>query len=347
MKRVIYYIIVFIVCVIICISFCKHNSVKNKDNTRYVTVSEISLSSIHTSLESIGNAIANESVDIAANITERVTDIFFSDCEYVTKGQKLVQLNLERKLAEKEQIVANLQEQERELARLKKLNQQKLIQTREYDTQYSAWLKARAALAEIEAKIKERTICAPFDGFLGIRKISIGAMVAPGTIITTLDDIKKIKVDFPLPEKYSLAIALNQPIIATSIAIPNVEFHGTISAISPRVSSISRNIMIRGIINNDNQLLRPGMMLKIKIQLNDRIGIQIPEKSLSSIGEKYFVFILNGDKVEQRFVSIGEQKNGMIEIIKGLNVGEKIVVDGVAKLMNGMKIKIANEQEGK
>ena len=159
-----------------------------------VSTELVKTSKMQTVLEFIGTAVSNESVDITSSITQKVSQINFSDCDFVKKGDVLVQLNVEKQKAVQKQAEINLQEQQRELIRLSSLKDKKIIAEKEYDLQNTKLQDAQAKLAEVEEEIKEGTIVAPFDGMLGIRKISVGSLLTPGTIITTIDDIKKIKV---------------------------------------------------------------------------------------------------------------------------------------------------------
>ena len=322
----------------------KKNTIKREKEMANVTVMTVFESVIKTKIEAIGTAVSNESVDIKSNVTELVQSIHFNDCDHVKKGQLLVQLNIDKKQAEKKQIEALLQEQDRELKRFQQLKEKKVIQTRDYDTQYSSWLKAKAQLEKINAELKDSSITAPFDGFLGLRQVSVGALITSGTVVTTLDDISKIKVDFIIPEKYNLLVHEHETITAKSVAGPGTKFTGEILAIVPRVSQQSRSISVRGVIDNTSLLLRPGMMLKISLKLKDRTGIKIPERAVLSAGERHFVYIVKDGKILQNYVNTGDLSNGFIEITKGLKIGDKVVTGGVSKIKNNMKINVINDE---
>jgi membrane fusion protein (multidrug efflux system) len=173
--------------------------------------------------------------------------------------------------------------------------------------------------------------------------------VTPGTVITTIDDIKKIKVDFSIPEKYVHSIEPSSKIIVESNAVPGRKFGGDISAISTRVSTTSRSVSVRGIIDNKDYLLRPGMMLKITIQMKDRDAIQLPERAVSNIGEKHYVFVIDkkADKtaVKRRFIVIGERKDDLVEVKDGLKVGETVVIEGIGKLSDKDIVQIADSKQ--
>lgn len=338
-------LLIFAICFLLFLLF---RAYKNSSNSRLMKQKQLAVSAevvktskMQTIFEFIGTAVSNESVNITSSITQKVSHINFSDCDFVKKGDVLVQLNVERQKAVKKQAEINLQEQQRELTRLSTLKDKKIIAEKEYDLQNTKLQDAKAKLTEVEEEIKEGTIVAPFDGILGIRKISVGALLTPGTDITTIDDIKKIKVDFPVPEKYLSLINKNCKITVTSIAIPNKKFQGVIQAISPRISPISRSISVRGIIENKEYLLRPGMMLNVTIQMQDRDAILVPENAISNVGEKHFVFLLGkGNKVKQTEVEIGQRLNGSVEIVNGLKAGDYVVTDGVVEIFDGDIVEI-------
>ena len=345
---------VILLIVIACfLAFLLFRAYKNSSGARMmgqkqliVSTEPVKISKMQTILEFIGTAVSNESVDITSSITQKVSHINFSDCDFVKKGDVLVQLNVEKQKAFQKQAEINLKEQQRELTRLSSLKDKKIIAEKEYDIQNTKLQDAQAKLAEIEEEIKEGTIVAPFDGMLGIRKISVGSLLTPGTVITTIDDIKKIKIDFPVPEKYLSLINKDCKITATSIALPNKKFYGSVQAISPRISPISRSILVRGIIENDEYLLRPGMMLNVTIQMQDRNALLVPESSISNVGEKHFVFLLGGgNKVKQTEVEIGQRINGYVEIVNGVKAGDSVVTDGVVKISDGDTVQIIQKAD--
>jgi membrane fusion protein (multidrug efflux system) len=259
-----------------------------------------------------------------------------------------VQLNVDQKNAERKQAEINLLEQERELKRLESLRKKKIISEKEYDVQNTKLLDAQAKLNSINVEIKESSIVAPFDGVLGIRKISVGALLTPGVLISSIDDIDRLKVDFTLPEKYSTLLKPRLKIVAKNAALRGKKFEGDVLAVNPRLSAVSRSISVRGIIDNRDHFLKPGMMLKISIKLQNRRVIRIPEKSLFNIGEKRYVFTLSGDdKIKRRYVTAGEQVNGFVEIEKGLNVGDKIIVEGGGKLSDDDSVVVVQDDTEK
>ena len=344
-KRV-FSVVVLILLLFVYKLFDGANSSRARINSQIsVRVSQVAKSKIHTVLEFIGTAVSNESVDITSSVAQKVTEINFSDCDFVKKGDVLVRQNTDKQLAVKKQAEINLHEQQRELARITALKKRKVIATKEFDLQNTRVQDAQAKLAEVEEEIRERTIVAPFDGMLGIRRISVGALLSPGTVITTIDDIKKIKVDFSVPEKYLSLITTGCKIEVTSIALPGKKFSGTVQAVSPRISSTSRSISVRGIIENNDYLLRSGMMLNVTIEMQDRNAIQVQESAILNVGEKHYVYVVDSqNKAKQREIEIGERRDHLVEVTKGLTSLDRVIVDGVVKISDGDVVKISETE---
>ncbi|MBR1734067.1 MAG: efflux RND transporter periplasmic adaptor subunit [Alphaproteobacteria bacterium] len=344
-KKYVWIILIALFIAFFIFRFYKNNISVNMRHHKEVSVSvnKATVTKMQTILEFIGTAVSNESVDITSSITQKITDIKFSECTLVKKGDVLVQLNVDKQKAILKQAEINLEEQQRELNRLSGLKDKKIIAEKEYDLQNTKLLNAQAQIEEIKEEIKEGTIVAPFDGMLGIRYVSVGALLTPGTVITTLDNIRKIKVDFSVPEKYFSLINKQCKITATSIAMSGREFFGNVHAVSPRISPVSRSFSVRAIINNDEYLLRPGMLLNVTIEMQDRDAIMIPESAVFSIGEKHYVFRLTeNNKVKQTFVEIGLRRGGLVEISKGIQANDQIVTEGVVKLSDGDTVSVKN-----
>jgi membrane fusion protein, multidrug efflux system len=155
-----------------------------------------------TVLESLGTAQANESVTITASVTANVSEIAFRDGDEVEAGQILVRLASAEEFAEQREAEVSLAEQRRELNRIRGLSADGIVPRQQVDQQRSRVQEAEARLAAVEARLSDRVIRAPFSGVLGLRRVSTGSLVSPGTAVAELDDISVIKVDFTVSERY-------------------------------------------------------------------------------------------------------------------------------------------------
>src|SRR3546814_926259 len=159
---------------------------------------------------------------------------------------------------------------------------------------------ARAQVAQIRANLRDRVIRAPFAGRLGIRQVSPGALVTPGTVIATLDDIARVYVDFPVPETQMEMVAAGQRLEGTASAFPGRVFDGTVSVVDVRLDAATRAVMVRGDFANPDRALRPGMLLQIELERPERHALVVPEIAIVQVGRDSFVFRVRDDDTVER-----------------------------------------------
>lgn len=307
-----------------------------------VVVTNIGMRHFTTRVEAMGTAYASESVTITAPVAERVSKVLFADGTTVKAGDLLVQLEDAEESADVEEAMVNLDEQRRELGRIKALRDKMMVSEQEMDTRRSAAEAAQARLAAAQARLRDRAIMAPFAGVLGIRRVSLGALVAAGTAITTLDDLDLIKADFTLPETLFADIAIGQTIEARSVAWPDGTFTGTVVTIDTRVNPTTRAVTVQAHIPNPQHRIRPGMLLTVSLISRLRESLCVPEKALLAYGDKHYAFVLKSDNtVEQRELRLGEREVGWVEIEDGLKDGESIVTEGLMDLKDKVRVRVA------
>ncbi|MCL1635384.1 efflux RND transporter periplasmic adaptor subunit [Luteimonas sp. SX5] len=295
-------------------------------------------------LTALGTAKARESVDITASVTQTVASVDFDSGQFVKRGQGLVTLTQREQSAGVAEAQASLRDAEQLYERNSRLADQQLIARSELETQRTALEAARARVAVQRATVADRVIRAPFDGVLGLRLVSAGTLVTPGTPITTLDDVSLIKLDFTFPESSLSQLAAGQRINARSDAWPGERFEGAITTIDSRVDPATRAVMVRAEIPNPDGKLRPGMLLEVGVERASRETLAIPELALQQSGTNASVFrVETGNKVKQVPVKIGARRRGEVEILSGLKAGDRIVVDGTVKIRDGSTIRDVTE----
>ncbi|MBT8063046.1 MAG: efflux RND transporter periplasmic adaptor subunit [Xanthomonadales bacterium] len=293
------------------------------------------------SVEALGNASANEAIEIRPQITAALTEIRFEEGQEVEADTILARLEDVEPLADLAAARANLVDSESQFQRSRELFRSQAVsqsQLQQLEAQREA---DRAAVAAAEARVSDTVIKAPFSGRLGLRRVSVGSLVSPSTVITTLDDTRFIKLDFDVPEIFISRIEKGLVIRARSAAWPNIEFIGTVSSIDSRVDPISRTVTIRSIIPNDEGRLRAGMFLTVSLLKENVVALMVPEQSLVPERSTQSVFVVGpGGIVEQRLVSTGRRRPGEIEIIDGLAEGEQVIVEGTQKARDGQPVTI-------
>lgn len=304
-----------------------------------VTTTVLAPSDWQDSVQALGTAKANESVTITAKVSETVQKVGFDSGDYVEVGQVLVDLTGKVQLAGLEEARAAFKEAEQQLTRAEELAAKKLIPSSQLDTQRANRDAARARMDQVRAQLSDRVITAPFNGVLGLRQISPGMLVTPGTMIATLDDVSVIKLDFSVPETLITALAPGLTVAAHSAAFPNETFTGTLKTIDSRVDAISRSVQVRAEIPNPDRRLRPGMLMTVRVQRAPRVTLAVPELALLQIGRNAFVYRVGADDtVAQVPVQTGARERGRVELIGGVQAGDRIVVEGLVKLRPGAKI---------
>jgi membrane fusion protein, multidrug efflux system len=290
-------------------------------------------------IEALGTARANESVTLTAKVSETVERVNFEDGDLATEGMVLVDLSGRAEVAGLEEAQAAYTEALQQYQRQSELVQQGTIARSALDSAVATRDATRARMNAIRARLADRVITAPFAGLLGFRQVSQGTRVTPGTAIATLDDISRMKLDFSVPESFLAALAPGQRIEARSAAWPDKVFVGEVRTLDSRVDPITRAITVRAEIPNADGELRPGMLLTVVLQRAPRDLIAIPELALIQVGTRQSVFRLGDDgSVSQVSVRSGSRRRGEVEIVEGLAVGDRIVVEGVGKLRDGMQV---------
>ncbi|MBW8366754.1 MAG: efflux RND transporter periplasmic adaptor subunit, partial [Arenimonas sp.] len=313
-----------------------------------VTTTEVVNKPWNDAIEALGTARANESVLVTAKVTETVVRVNFEDGDLVEAGDVLVDLSGRVEVAGLAEAAASFRETQKQFQRQEQLTAQKLIPASQLDTQRAAMDTARARLDATRARLSDRVITAPFAGVLGFRQVSPGTLVSPGTTIASLDDVSVMKLDFAVPEAYLAALSAGQTITATSNAYPDREFSGLVTTVDSRIDPATRAVTVRAEIPNPDRLLRPGMLLTLRVFQPERQALVVPEISVIQVAQTAHVFRLLPDgTVDQVNVKLGQRRRGEVEVLDGLAAGDRIVVDGTVKLRQGSSVVEAPKPEAK
>lgn len=289
-------------------------------------------------IQALGTAGANESIEIQPRIASLVDRILFTEGAHVLQGDLLVEL-------ENSEIVAGLAVAEASLAESKSIydRSKSLISSQAISASNLDQLRAQVKVNEAQveaarARLANTTIKAPFSGRVGLRRVSPGSFVDTQTVITTLDDVSRIKLDFSVPETFLTVVAEGMRITAQSVVYPERVFEGSIASIDTRLDTISRAVQVRAIIPNDDSALRPGMFMTIDLQRDQGDVLVAPEQSLVPEGTSQYVFVVIDGIAQKRAVEIGRRIPGFVVINNGLNAGDRVVTEGSGKIRDGSAI---------
>jgi membrane fusion protein (multidrug efflux system) len=298
-------------------------------------------------VEAIGTLAANESVDLTATVTETVSVIHFDDGDRVERGQVLAEMTSQEEHAQLEEASATVKESWRQYQRIKSLVSEGTAAKSVLDERQREWETARARLAAIESRLADRLIKAPFDGVVGLRDVSVGALVQPGDLITTLDDDQVMKLEFPVSATYLKVLHSGLEVVATSRAFAGHTFTGTVKSVNSRIDPATRSIRVRALLPNPERLLKPGMLMYVELLKDPRTALVIPEEALLPLGEQQFVFVVAADHtVEKRELRIGGRRPGLVEVVEGLTANEQVITHGQERVSPGQSVTIVAIDDG-
>jgi membrane fusion protein (multidrug efflux system) len=297
--------------------------------------------------EAVGTARSNESVELAAKVTETVRRVRFTDGQIVRKGDVLIELTRQEESAMLDETLARLEEARKDYRRAGELDEKDMIAKSDLQNRNAEFLAAQARVNAVQARLADRLIRAPFDGVVGLRNVSPGELMSPGRLVATLDDISVIKLDAPVPEIYIPVVKPGLEIVAHTAAYPDHVFRGTVTGVDTRVDPITRSVVTRAEIPNPDALLRPGMMLRVDLVRERRHALMIPESAIVQGKDRPFVFAIGADnKAEQRPVTIRGRRPGQVEVVEGLAEGDAVVIEGGMKVRPGGDVKVVRRING-
>ena len=294
-------------------------------------------------VDAVGTLFGSESVTITAKVTEQVNAVYFEGGEQVQRGQVLAELMSAEQAAMLSEARANLRETQLQYDRLVNLGKD-IATAAEIDVARARVDASEARLAAIESQLADRQIQAPFTGIIGFRRISVGALVTPGTVIAELDSVQPLKLDFTLPEVFFAQVAVGDEVDAHSAAWPDQAFPGVISRIGSRIDPVTRTFEVRVLLPNEELKLRPGMLMNVSVGAGRHQRIVIPESALMQSGDRSTVFVLNdAGRADRRSITLGRRLPGFIVVEDGLAAGERVIVKGQMLLRPGALVDVLKE----
>ena len=306
------------------------------------TVTELPFAS---SVEALGTAKANEGIDVTAKVSNRITAIGFREGQYVRAGEVLVELDAEESKADLAIAEAALSDSRSQVNRARELAVTKALSTQQLEQLESTLRANEARVASARSRLKEQSIRAPFAGRVGLRNVSVGGLVNTGTIITTLDDISVMKLDFSVPETYLSQLAEGLDIEATSAAYPAQIFRGRVLSVGSRIDPVSRSVVVRAQLPNRDSKLKPGMFMTVRLSSASKKALTIPEQALVPERDKQYVFAVQNDKAVKTEIVVGRRRPGQVEVLSGLQAGDIIVSEGTQKIRDGAPVKTSSGVE--
>ena len=311
-----------------------------------VEVASVEMRTLRQTVEAVGTSRARQSVEIVPETDGRIVELVIQPGAFVDKGAVLVRLDDTIARADLEEAKARLTEREQALSRITQLRRTNAVSVATLEEATARLAEARAQLDRARQKLAERTILAPFDGVVGLAEVDEGARVSAGTVITRLDDLSEVEVEFALPETLFAQIEIGQKVTAHSAAFPGQRFTGRIAAVDSRIDPVSRAFRARAVIPNPDGTLPSGMFMSLDLTISQADHLVVPEEAIIFQAAQTYVFALDGDTAHRTGVTTGARRDGMVAVLDGLAAGQRVVVRGLHRVRDGGKVKLLNAGDG-
>jgi len=300
---------------------------------------------VRETVAAVGAARAASSVRIVPTASGLVTRIAFQSGQRVEAGAVLVELDSASEraaLREAESELANLR---RQVGRAETLRAQRLLPAADLDDLRSRLAGAEARLEAARGQLDKRLILAPFAGVVGLRNIHLGDYVDSNTILTTLDDLDAVELEFRIPERYFRAVRTGQAVAAASVAFPGQTFAGVVREVDTRIDAATRSFRVRAELPNPDALLPDGLFMAISLVVGEREdAVLVPEEAIISEGGASYLYVVDGEIATKTTIVLGQRLDAGVEVRAGLAPGSEVVTRGHQSLRDGSPIRPVRER---
>lgn len=309
-----------------------------------VETAKVRLGTVTETVEVVGTTRARNAIDVVATTAGQITRLNFEAGQQLKANDLLVEIDAASEQAAVLEAESGLDNLRRQLDRARTLLNRKLSSSAEVDDLAAQVRVAEARLAAARSRLDKRFIQAPFDGVVGLRNVSVGDYVDSDTVLTTLDDLSTVELNFEVPEKYFGSIARGQKVSAISVAFPDRSFVGTVRDIDTRINAATRSFRVRAELPNPDALLPEGLFMTASLILIEHPNaLLIPEEAVIAEGEERYVFVVRDDTAQRLEVQTGIRSGAEVEVTSGLSAAEDVVTRGHQKLRDKAPVRLGRQ----
>jgi membrane fusion protein (multidrug efflux system) len=302
-------------------------------------------------LTAVGSIDPQNGVTLASEVAGTVAEIAVLDGSVVAKGDLLLRLDTSSEEAQLRSAEAQTELARLNAERTRTLRKDNTVSQSELDQAEATFKQNQANADVIRAAVEKKTIRAPFAGRLGIWQVNVGASVDARRSLVSLQSLTPVYADFSLPQQNLAQLNTGLPVQVTSDAYPDQKFDGTLTAINPDLDATTRSVVLRATFENTNQLLRPGMFVRVAVILPQAQPVlAIPATAVLSapFGDSVYVIeqstnSAGGLVVRQQFIRTGQSHGDFVSVLTGLKPGDRVVSAGIFKLRNGAPVTVNND----
>ena len=291
----------------------------------------------------IGTLIPDEQVDLSSEASGNITAINFREGARVRKGELLVKINDRELQAQYQRATHREKLADDRFHRQEILLQKEAISQEEYEIALTELNSLKAETQLIKAQIERTEIRAPFDGIVGLRNVSVGEFISPQITVARLINNNPIKLDFAIPERYFEIVKVNSR-VHFKIEGSNDLYAATVYAVEPKIDVSTRTIQLRALAQNPDGRLFPGASASVQLGITSlKNAIMVPSESLLSEASGHRAFVYKDGIAEMRDVIIGVRTERNVQVVRGLDVGDTLVVTGIMQIRPNGGLRL-NEQ---
>jgi len=305
-----------------------------------VEVAEVQPRTVRDQFRAVGNIESNANIEIVSELNARVLALPFVEGQPVDSGALLARLDDREIRAEAERTQAQQDQAQANDNRSKKLAEDNLLSAQELEDAHTALRVAEAVAALARARYEKTRIRAPFPGIVGVRRVSAGAYLREGQVITDLTRVDEMKVNFAAPERFAKVLRPGVAVELETPAYPGERFAGRLSVVDPVVDSDTRTLRLVARIPNPGHRLRPGMSADVYVTLAERTeALAVPDEAVFAEGNQNFVYVVKADStVTRTAVELGTRDSMQVEVVRGLSPGARVIRAGHQKLYEGARV---------
>lgn len=305
-----------------------------------VEVAEVRPHTVRDEFKALGNIESDEIIQVVSELNGIVVAVPFAEGRPVAKGTLIARLDDREIRAEADRAQALREQAAANAERAEKLFEQRAISSQELDNSRANLKVAQATEALAKARLAKTRITAPFSGVIGTRRVSPGAYLKSGDVITDLARVDEMKVTFSAPERFMGEMERGGQVTVTTPAYPSETFPGRVSVVNPIVDPQTRTVQLVARIPNRGDKLRPGMSANVAVTFSERQhALTVPDEAVFGEGGQSFVYVVKPDStVTRAAIELGTRDSSSVEVVGGLKAGDLVVSAGHQKLFEGAKV---------
>ncbi|MEO1139416.1 MAG: efflux RND transporter periplasmic adaptor subunit [Pseudomonadota bacterium] len=317
------------------------------DRPKTVETAIAEIRSVALTVEAVGTTRAAQSIEIVPEADGRVISMAITPGAMVDEGAVLVRLDDAIERADLAEATARVTEQQQALTRIRQLRSTNAVSQATLEEVTARLAEAEAQLDRAKRRLEDRTILAPFAGVLGLAEVDTGARVTTEDMITRLDDLSEVELEFSLPETLYGQITQGLPVTATSVAFPDETFQGQIDTVDSRIDPVARAFRTRAVLPNPEGVLPAGMFMSLTLTLSETERLTVPEEAIVFQAAETYVFVIRDGNAVRTPVTTGQRQDGKIAILSGLEPGDQVAIRGLSRLRDGSAVTIKATEGGK